>query len=173
MMLHISSNNTLSSLTCVQELDVQPNAVDLRLDRVWQIKPTMFTIDNVDKIHRVHEEILPIDEWYQLEPGTYEITMENIITVGQGEAGWVITRSTLNRNGVFLTSGLYDSGYHGIMAGAMHVTSGPLRIKKGTRIGEFLLFKAETLHLYSGSYGFTSDGIIKTEEARYHVKENI
>jgi deoxycytidine triphosphate deaminase len=86
-------------------------------------------------------------------PGTYEIVMQNIITVGEGEAGWVITRSTLNRNGVFITSGLYDSGYHGVMAGALHVTGGPMRIKSGTRVGQFLLFKSQTLKMYDGDYG--------------------
>ena len=39
--------------------------------------------------------------------------MENIVSIEEGYAGFVITRSTLNRNGVFITSGLYDSGYHG------------------------------------------------------------
>ena len=83
--------------------------------------------------------------------------MENIINLSEGEAGWVITRSTLNRNGVFLTSGLYDSGYRGMMAGAMHITCGPLKIKKGTRVGQFLLFKSETLKLYDGDYGLGKD----------------
>jgi len=73
--------------------------------------------------------------------------------VGEGEAGWVITRSTLNRNGCFITSGLYDAGYRGVMAGVLHVTVDTARIKKGTRIGQYLSFDAETLHLYNGSYG--------------------
>jgi deoxycytidine triphosphate deaminase len=93
------------------------------------------------------------DGYWYLNQGTYEIVMENIVSVGEGEAGWVITRSTLNRNGVFITSGLYDSGYHGVMAGAMHITCGPMIIKKGTRVGQFLLFKSETLKLYDGDYG--------------------
>jgi deoxycytidine triphosphate deaminase len=83
--------------------------------------------------------------------------MENIINVGDGEAGWVITRSTLNRNGLFLTSGLYDSGYHGAMAGVLHVTIGPARIKQGTRIGQYLSFNAEALHKYDGDYGIGKD----------------
>ena len=83
--------------------------------------------------------------------------MENIITVGEGEAGWVITRSTLNRNGVFITSGLYDSGYNGVMAGAMHISCGPMFIKRGTRVGQFLLFKSETLKLYDGDYGLNKE----------------
>jgi deoxycytidine triphosphate deaminase len=79
--------------------------------------------------------------------------MENVINVGEGEAGWVITRSTLNRNGLFLTSGLYDSGYHGVMAGVLHVNAGPAKIKQGTRIGQYLSFNAEALHSYAGDYG--------------------
>ena len=79
--------------------------------------------------------------------------MENIISVGAYEAGWVITRSTLNRNGVFITSGLYDSGYHGVMAGAMHVTTGPMWLRRGTRVGQFLLFKSQALKKYDGDYG--------------------
>jgi deoxycytidine triphosphate deaminase len=92
--------------------------------------------------------------------------MENIISVGQGEAGWVITRSTLNRNGLFLTSGLYDSGYHGAMAGLLHVTIGQARIKKGTRIGQYLSFEAESLSMYDGDYG-----INKEHDKKYGVKE--
>lgn len=153
-MIHIESDNTTSALTNVQSADVQPNAVDLRIDKIYSINKQTFTIDEDKKMHRGSTLIEPDSNgyWY-LSEGTYEIVMENIISVGEGEAGWVITRSTLNRNGVFITSGLYDSGYNGVMAGAMHVTCGPMIIKKGTRVGQFLLFKSETLKLYDGDYG--------------------
>ena len=79
--------------------------------------------------------------------------MENEIHVGPDEAGYVITRSTLNRNGCYLTSGLYDTGYNGVMASVLHVTCGLMRIKPGTRVGQYLNFKAEALHKYNGDYG--------------------
>ena len=79
--------------------------------------------------------------------------MENVVKIPEGYAGWVITRSTLNRNGLFITSGLYDSGYHGVMAGALHVEGGPAKIEKGTRVAQFLMFEAETLSMYDGDYG--------------------
>jgi len=143
-----------STLSNVQDGDIQPNAVDLRLGKVFWIKPDVFVIDEQQKRHRGTIELKVNEEgYYQLDVGHYEVVMENIINVGQGEAGWVITRSTLNRNGVFLTSGLYDSGYHGVMAGVMHVTVGPMRIKPGTRIGQYLSFNAEALSMYDGSYG--------------------
>lgn len=153
-MKHIMGPSSLSKLTNVQDGDVQPNAVDLRLGKVFLIRPNTFIITEETKRHRGSVELTPNkDGFYTLEEGHYEVVMENIIEVGENEAGWVITRSTLNRNGVFLTSGLYDTGYHGVMAGVMHVTRGPMIIKQGTRIGQYLSFNAEALHKYDGSYG--------------------
>lgn len=154
-MKHIMGPNSTSSLTNVQDGDVQPNAVDLRLGKVFKINAeNRFVISEEEKTHRGSEEIIPDRHgWFYLQPGSYEVVMENIINVGEGEAGWVITRSTLNRNGVFLTSGLYDTGYNGVMAGVMHVNVGPMRIRKGTRVGQYLNFNAEALSKYDGSYG--------------------
>ena len=158
MMIHIAAQDTQSTLTNVELTDIQPNAVDLRVEKIFRMDLNKtFVIGEVDgketKQHRGSTELNPDDEgyWY-LNPGSYEIIMENIIQVGPDEAGWVITRSTLNRNGLFITSGLYDSGYHGVMAGALHVTA-PAKIKKGTRVGQFLLFPSQSLKKYDGDYG--------------------
>ena len=157
-MIHILGERSNSRLTGVQPEDSQPNAIDLRLGKVFRINPVIpFELSEGYKAHRGSTEIEPYGDWFNLEVGTYEVVMENIVTVGPDEAGWVITRSTLNRNGLFITSGLYDSGYSGVMAGALHVNNGPARIKKGTRIAQFLLFKAEALTLYNGSYGLHSE----------------
>jgi len=157
-MKHVYGPNTKSDLTGVNPGDVQPNAVDLRLGKVFKILPEVFEIENEYKRHRGSYEIMPDSkDVFYLEPGHYEVVMENKITVGPNEAGWVITRSTLNRNGLFLTSGLYDSGYSGVMAGVLHVTIGPAKIRKGTRIGQYLSFDAEMVKEYDGSYGLKSE----------------
>lgn len=162
-MKHIMGPTSKSSLTNVQEGDVQPNAVDLRLGKVFAMNTELFEISNEHKKHRGTTELFPDEDgYYNLSPGSYEVVMENIINVGTGEAGWVITRSTLNRNGCFLTSGLYDTGYHGVMAGVLHVRVGPARIKQGTRIGQYLSFAAEALHHYDGDYG-----VGKAHDAKY------
>ena len=153
-MRHIMSKMSTSSLTNVLPKDIQPNAVDLRLGKVLAISDNDFTVDETQKVHRGSEEVEVFEDgyWY-LYPGAYEVIMENEIEVGMGEAGFVITRSTLNRNGVYLTTGLYDTGYHGVMAGVMHVTCGRMKVKPGTRIGQYLSFDAEALHKYDGDYG--------------------
>lgn len=153
-MKNIGATASKSKLTGIQEGDTQPNAVDLRMGKLFAINDNMFTIDETKKIHRGSQEILPDENGYWiLHPGHYEVIMENEIDVSEGEAGFVITRSTLNRNGVFLTSGLYDSGYNGVMAGVMHVSIAPMKIAVGTRIGQYLSFDAESVHMYDGDYG--------------------
>lgn len=156
-MIHIKGKSK-TKLSNIQGVDIQPNAIDLRLGKIFKIKNNEFIIDEEQKIHRGSEEIsLSNDGYFHLEPGSYEVIMENIINVAEGEAGFVITRSTLNRNGVFITSGLYDSGYNGVMAGVIHVNCGLMKIKPGTRIGQYLCFEAESLHKYDGDYGLNKE----------------
>lgn len=173
-MKHIMGPESRSTLSNVQEGDVQPNAVDLRLGKVFKMSQSTFTIDEKQKVHRGSYEMKadPLG-YYNLPEGHYEVVMENMIVVGEKEAGWVITRSTLNRNGVFLTSGLYDSGYDGVMAGVMHVTCGPMRIQKGTRIGQYLSFNAEALHSYNGSYGRNKQHDIKYQTEAYNQQQEL
>jgi deoxycytidine triphosphate deaminase len=167
-------SDSRSKLTNVKEGDVQPNAVDLRLGKVFKISQSTFIIDEKDKKHRGSYEMLPDREgYYNLPEGHYEVVMDNMIVVGDKEAGWVITRSTLNRNGVFLTSGLYDSGYDGVMAGMMHVTCGPMRVQRGTRIGQYLSFNAEALHKYEGSYGRGKQHDVKYQVEAYNAQEDL
>jgi dUTP pyrophosphatase len=162
-MLHICSIKSESSLSPYTPDQVQPNAIDLRIDKVFEMNSREFMISEEGKSHRGSSQITPDnDGWFNLKPGTYEIIMEGEITIGPNEAGFVITRSTLNRNGIFITSGLYDSGYSGVMAGALHVNVGNAAIKQGTRVGQFLLFEAESLNQYAGSYGSGS-----THDAKY------
>lgn len=153
-MKHISGKNSKSALTNVQPQDVQPNATDLRLGKVLRVNERVFEITDDTKKHRGSVTVQPdANGFYTLEIGVYEIVMENEISVADGEAGWVITRSTLVRNGCFLSSGLYDSGYEGGMVACLHVNCGPMRIKQGTRIGQYVCVDAEALHCYDGDYG--------------------
>ncbi len=161
-MKHIKGSNTSSILSHVRFEDIQPNAVDLRVNRIFSIDDnSTVELSEDTRVHALKQELVCVDGWFKLPKGQYEIIMENNITVGENEAGIVIPRSTLNRNGIFITSGLYDSGYSGTMAAALHCTRG-LNIKRGTRIAQFVLFNAEMLHKYDGHYGVGKQHDIKT-----------
>ena len=137
-----------------EKAQVQPNAVDLRIDKVFRILPTDFFISEDKKQHRKTEQVYPdVTLEYYLEPGqSYQFDCKEQINIPAGYAGWLIARSTLNRNGIFITSGLYDSGFNNTIGGVMHVRGGPARIQKGTRVAQFIYAEAETVNMYDGDY---------------------
>ena len=158
-MIHINGNSK-SSLYGVQNGDIQPNATDLRIGKVFKIRDSIFIIDEEQKVHRGSDLIeVGEDGYWELDVGSYEVVMQNKIKIAHGEAGWVIGRSTLTRNGVILHSSLYDAGYGdntddgAVMVSLLQVTVAPMKLKQGTRIGQYLCFSSETLRKYDGDYG--------------------
>ena len=155
-MKHILGASTNSVLDKeLAEKDIQPNAIDVRADRIFTIGDDLFQLSEEGKTHRSSAELLPhvLTEDWVLEPGAYDIQTDIEVTIGDGEAGRVIPRSTLVRNGCFIVSGLYDTGYSGSLGCVLHVTCGPLKLSRHTRIAQFLLFEAENIKQYDGNYG--------------------
>ena len=135
---------------------VQPNAIDIRLNKVFRILPNVFEIDAANnKKHRGVEELQPDENgfWY-LEPGEYEISCIETVEVGPDEMGLIVTRSTLNRNGCRIFGCVFDSGYKGELALRLSVGVAPIKIQQGTRVAQYVSYKSEVLHQYNGSYGF-------------------
>ena len=52
-MLHISSDNSKSILTNVQDGDIRPNATDLRIDKIFKIENDVFEIDKSLLLERI------------------------------------------------------------------------------------------------------------------------
>ncbi len=157
-MINISSNATLSTITNLDEKCFQPNAVDIRLDKLFRVDANSpFILSEDIKQHRKSYPVPLIESEdgsgsaYHIDKGQYEFSTSHHVTIADGEAGTIVPRSTLNRNGLFITCGLYDSGFNGEIGGMIHC-NGPAVIYHDTRIGQFVLYTAETLHLYNGSY---------------------
>ena len=68
-MKHILSKTNDCELTNVQEGDSQPNAVDLRINKIFEInKKEPFIISEETKTHRGSVEVQPDEEgWFNLE----------------------------------------------------------------------------------------------------------
>lgn len=158
MIKHVSSTTTSTTISHLDEDCMQPNAVDIRLQKLLSVDLSSdFVISELHKQHRLVEELdTDVDDFYELDPGVYEFTTNHLVTVGANECGIIVPRSSLNRNGLYITSGLYDSGFNGYIAGILHVT-GKSYIQKGTRIGQFVIFDSEMYAPYSGSYGINGE----------------
>lgn len=173
-MIHIASNKSDSALTNIQPEDVQPNAVDLRAQKLFLIDDSKpFIIGGVGddgKERKTHRGSIPLEPqdyfgdgilYWKLEKGrAYEALMDNLIGVAIGESGWKISRSTLVRNGLVVFSGLYDAGYGlgedeptGAMGGVIYNPIGDSYIAVGTRVAQFVCVEAETVgDGYDGDY---------------------
>lgn len=166
----VNTEHSTTTLSNIDETCMQQAAVDLRLEQVWHMRG-MFTIDEDRKVMRTTNPAT-IDEegYYNLGDGTYEVSFDHDIAIGADEASLVITRSTLVRNGCQLVSGIWDCGFQGRGGCCLHVRGGGLRIKPGTRIGQFVTWKvANPQGIYNGDYGLSTDGKPKEMEAKYHT----
>ena len=153
--VHCAGSATTKIIGFCEE-GIQPNAIDIRLNKVFRILPNVFEIDAANnKKHRGVEEIQPDENgfWF-LEPGEYEISCMETVEVGPDEMGLVVQRSSLSRNNLYLRNCVFDSGYKGEIAGILGINTAPAKIQKGTRIGQYIAYKSEVLHQYNGSYGF-------------------
>ena len=141
MLKNIGLTTNISKLS---EENIQPNAVDLCIDRVWEIGN-----DRKDT-----KEIFPdsTGEWLLEEGKKYQFDTSHWVVIPEGFAGWLIPRSTLNRNGITITSGLYDSGFQNYVGGVMHIGCGKARVQKGARVAQFIYIEAETDSMYDGDY---------------------
>lgn len=143
-----------TTLTNVDEAMEQMHALDIRLDKLYELHGDFALTDDV-KVHRQQVEVHP-DEggFFNLKPMTmYAFDTSHEVTMADGEAARIIARSTLTRNGLIAGSALYDAGYVGGVNGYIgNMTIGKAKIKKGTRVGQFIVEEADTIKLYNGDY---------------------
>lgn len=143
------------------ETVVQPNGVDLRLDRVWQV---------VGRIHLERDkkisvgdaqvnEILPKSGFFDLDDistGNYLLDFRENISVPDGYCAIIVPRSSMLRTGIFVTSALWDTGFQGRVGASARVRN-PLRVQWGSAMAQVMFHKSEfSGHRYSGGYQNTN-----------------
>ena len=138
---------------------IQPNALDFSLDKVYTIDPTaFFYISEEKKQMRGGEELVAEYDSYKeetywtLDTGVYDGMSNFYVDIPEGVAAYMIVRSTFNRNGIFITSGLYDSGFKNYLGFTIHNRSGLAFIAPGTRIGQLIFVHSESVGSYQGIY---------------------
>lgn len=133
---------------------IQPNAIDFTLDKVFNYKDdSSFVLSEELRVMRPQHEMLPDQSEYFGINNVSDIMSDFYITVPTGYAAYLIVRSTLNRNGLYITSGLYDQGFSNYIGCILH-NRGPIAyIAPHTRIGQVIFVKSEDSGmLYSGIY---------------------
>lgn len=146
--------NASTEVTNIDDTMIQPNTVDLRVDKVYRIGAGPMHIDEEEKIHRKSMEIFPDEDGnFLLSPGCYEMQSNQQVEIAEGEVALVLGRSTFNRNGVLIISSIYDSGFKDYAGATAYNIGGETTVKPNTRFAHLIIAKAESLHKYDGDYG--------------------
>lgn len=134
---------------------VQPNAIDFTLDEVrWLDSKTPAKITESMKQMR-DCPVFATDElgmWTLSGGQVYDGTSEIYVEVPEGVAAILYTRSSFTRNGIFITSGLYDSGFKGQIGFTIYTIGGNLIVAPGTRIGQIAFVKSDSAGVYAGGW---------------------
>lgn len=134
----------------VTDAQVQPNGVDITVDRVdrplggGRIAREGKTIGERERIH-------PVDGRFELEPGTYVVGYGERLRVPDEHVGYLLPRSSLLRNGTTVYTAVWDTGYEGRGEGMLDVGA-PITIDHGARIAQFVLASADHAGVYDGTY---------------------
>ena len=156
----------------IEDKNIQPNAIDFTLDKLFTIaRHQIFAINETSKKMRGGKEMEPkvngfdYDKeqmygspfWVLERRTTYDGMSNMYVELPEGVACMLIVRSTFNRNGIFITSGLYDSRFKGHIGFAIHNNSGHAHIEQGTRIGQIIFVSSDSASTYDGGWNHEED----------------
>lgn len=135
---------------------VQPNGVDLSVDKMYRIEGTpRLTNDDYSKGKRVEVETEEDDqgEYYGLsQDESYVVVYGEKIEIPQNHIGLVLPRSRMMRCGVDVQTAVWDSGYEGRGEGGID-TSTDVNISTDMRIAQMIYVSTESLdEHYDGSH---------------------
>lgn len=137
---------------------VQPNGIDFTLDTLKVLSQDTAKISESDKVMRSLQDYphhaLSYDRshWFLEAQRVYDGTSDVYVEVPQGVATLLYTRSTFVRNGIFIVSGLYDSGYKGHIGFTIYTLGGAAHVEKGVRVGQIVFVKADSAGAYAGQW---------------------
>jgi len=162
-----SGRYVADALGGVDDEQVQPNGVDLRLGAVFeQVEPGRIGTDG--KTVGERREIEPenggeadadgtdgeadVDEAvYRLDPGGYVVRYADTVRIPEGHVGFLYPRSSLLRNSCMLDTAVWDAGYEGQGEGLLEVYH-PVELERGARIAQLVLAEAAHADTYDGDY---------------------
>ena len=139
----------------VDDEQIQPNGVDLRLGAVYeQVEPGR--VGTSGKTVGERRELAAEGVWYSLDPGGYVVEYADTVRIPEGHVGFLYPRSSLLRNSCMLDTAVWDAGYEGRGEGLLEVYH-TVELERDARIAQLVLAEAEHADTYDGTY--QRDGI--------------
>jgi dUTP pyrophosphatase len=145
------------------ERQLQPNGVDLRIDRVFKLtSPSLLGETDALREPSAREEIVPDrDGWWDLHQGSYVMTVRERVNLPADVMALGRPRSTLLRSGVAIHTAVWDAGYVGRSEALLSVLNGRgFRVQRGARVMQLVFMRLEqpTREGYRGKYQYEGVG---------------
>ena len=124
----------------LEEDQIQPAGVDLRVDRVYKFVGPGSLGD--ERVLPRTEEVNLVDNAWNLPSGSYKIRFAEVVEVPLDYVGLCFPRSSLLRMGVYLACTVWDPGYRGRGEALLvvHNVHG-FRLKRGTRVAQLVFVR--------------------------------
>jgi len=97
---------------------------------------------------------LTIAETVRLNHGEHKaVRLNEVVSVPVYMFALMFSRSTFNRQGILITSTVFEPGWRGIPTVSVYNLSGTdFSIRKDTRVAQIIFFKADVASVYNGQY---------------------
>jgi deoxycytidine triphosphate deaminase len=137
---------------------IQPNALDITADRIFEIVPGAVPAHLSEETKSFHTlaELIPDEHGFVTLYGgcSYDVMSDFYVNVPDVAAGTLTIRSTANRAGMALNSGIWDSGFTGNLGFVMHnrIGCGRFKLKLHTRVCQLAFMSSDSAGTYAGGY---------------------
>ena len=135
---------------------IQPNAIDITADKFFGlligIEPARLS-ETEKSFHKLRECTPDSNGFVRLHGGgAFDIQSDFYVKIPTGVAAELIIRSTLNRMGLALNAGLWDSGFEGNLGAIIHNRVGDVLMAPHTRVCQIKFYRSDSVGLYAGGY---------------------
>ena len=137
------------------EEGIQQAGVDLRIRSINQITGTGVVPKQGKTMLPSYRSIDTVDNYWILEPGYYEIELEEGCNLPNNRAMTLVQRSSLLRCGAIIRSSQFDPGFSTDHMGTFMQVFHTLKIEKGARVCQTLIMETAEVdeeHMYHGQF---------------------
>lgn len=137
------------------EEGIQQQGLDVRLDSVSYVQGSGVVPVTGKTKPCTTQPIRDVDGIYVLSPGYYEVTLMESCSIPSNYCLHYKTRSSLVRCGSLVHSGQFDAGFKTDKMGCFLQVLKPIRIEKGARIAQAIVFETAAVDeqdLYDGQW---------------------
>jgi deoxycytidine triphosphate deaminase len=142
------------------------NGININPKTVLKNKIITNLVDKKQQIQQIGID-LTLKEKIIIKPKNYVNVLVNEQFNMQNNFGLIIIRSSLSRQGIFCTSGVYDPNFIGLGGVSIYnLGTKTIKLEKDFRIGQIICFKANKASNYNGYYNKNKTYISKYDDKK-------